>query len=102
MPPATEAYPMRMATFGLLTTVALVSMGQTPAGFAASEIAGQFAASSLPNPTINRVVICHGFACKFRTMIAFGPKDHAEMRKIMAKATSPEAERAAIARAVAW
>jgi len=56
----------KRTTFGLLTAVALVSMAQTPAGFAASEIAGQFAASSLPNPTINRVVICHGFACKFR------------------------------------
>ena len=53
---------MRMARFGLLTAVAVVSMAQTPAEFAVSEIAGQFAAASLPNPTINRVVICHGFA----------------------------------------
>jgi hypothetical protein len=76
-------------------------MAQTPTGFVASEIAGQFAAASLPNPTIDRVVICHGFACKFHTMIAFGPKDHAELRKIMANVTSPKAERASIARAVA-
>src|SRR5215469_9241000 len=93
---------MRMARWGLLAAVVLVSMAESPAQFAASQIASQFAASSLPNPTINRVVICHGFACKFRTMIAFGPKDHAELRKIMAKITSPEAERAAIALAVAW
>jgi hypothetical protein len=92
----------RMARFGLLAASALVSMAQTPAGFAVSEIAGQFTAASLPNPTLNRVVICHGFACKFRTVIAFGPKDHAELRKIMANVKSPEAERAAIARAVAW
>jgi hypothetical protein len=76
--------------------------GQNPAEFAVPEIAGQFAAASLPKPNINRVVICHGFACKFRTVIAFGPKDHAELRKIMAKVTSPEAERVAVARAVAW
>jgi hypothetical protein len=100
--PGKGAYPMRMASFGLLAALALVFMAQTPAGFAGSEIAGQFVAASLPNPSINRVVICHGFACKFRTMIAFGPKDHVELRKIMAKITSPEAERAAIARAVAW
>ena len=93
---------MRMARFGLLTAVAVVFMAQTRAEFAVSTIAGQFAASSLPNPTINRVVICHGFACKFRTAIAFGPNDHAELRKIMAKVTSPEAERVAVARAVAW
>jgi hypothetical protein len=96
------AYSMRMARFGLLTAAAVVSMAQTPPEFAVSEIAGQFAAASLPNPTINRVVICHGFACKFRTVIAFGPNDHAELRKIMAKVTSPEAERVAVARAVAW
>jgi hypothetical protein len=96
------AYSMRITRFGLLTAVTFVSMAQTPVGFATSEIAGQFAAASLPNPTINRVVICHGFACKFRTVIAFGPKDHAELRKILAKVSSPEAERVAIARAVAW
>jgi hypothetical protein len=96
------AYSMRLAGFGVLTAVAVVSMAQTPAGFAVSEIARQFAASSLPNPTSNRVVICHGFACKFRTVIAFGPNDHAVLRKIMAKVTSPEAERVAAARAVAW
>jgi hypothetical protein len=93
---------MRMPRFGLLAVVTLVSMAQTPADFGASEIAGQFAAASLPNPTINRVVICHGFACKFRTVIAFGPKDHATLRTMMAKITSPEAERVAIARAIAW
>jgi hypothetical protein len=91
-----------MARFGLLIAVAVVSMAQTPVESAVSEIARQFAAASLPNPTINRVVICHGFACKFRTVIAFGPNDHAELRKIMAKVTSPEAERVAVARAVAW
>jgi hypothetical protein len=93
---------MRLAKSGLLAAAALVSMAQTPAGFVASEIAGQFTAASLPNPTLNRVVICHGFACKFRTVIAFGPKDHAELPKFMANVKSPEAERAAIARAVAW
>ena len=93
---------MRITRFGLLIAITVVSMAQTPVGFATSEIAGQFEAASLPNPTINRVVICHGFACKFRTVIAFGPKDHAELRKIMGKVTSPEAERVAVARAVAW
>jgi hypothetical protein len=93
---------MRITRFGLLTAVAVLCMAQTPAELRVSEIAGQFAAASLPNPTINRVVICHGFACKFRTVIAFGPKDHAELRKIVAKVTSPEAERVAVARAVAW
>ena len=66
------------------------------------QIASQFAAQSLPVPTTERVVICHGFACKFRTLIGFGTDDHAELRKIMGKVTTPEAERAATAKAVAW
>src|SRR5271165_2525803 len=93
---------MRMPRFGLLAAVTLVSMAQTPADFGPPEIAGQFAAASLPKPTTNRVVICHGFACKFRTVIAFGPNDHAALRKIMANVNGPQAERAAIARAVSW
>ena len=51
---------------------------------------------------IDRVVICHGFACKFRTMIGFDASDHAELRKIMAKVGTAEAERAAMTKAVAW
>ena len=66
------------------------------------QIASQFAAQSLPVPTTERVVICHGFACKFRTLIGFGTDDHAELIKIMGKVTTPEGERAATAKAVAW
>ena len=36
-----RAYSTRMARFGLLTAVAVVSMAQTPAEFAVSEIAGR-------------------------------------------------------------
>ena len=34
--------------------------------------------------------------------LGFGTDDHAKIRKIMGKVTTPEAERAAIAKAVAW
>jgi hypothetical protein len=36
------AYSMRMARFGLLAAVAVVSMAQAPAEFAVSEIAGRY------------------------------------------------------------
>jgi hypothetical protein len=70
--------------------------------YAMEQIAGQFAEQSLPVPTTERVIICHGFACKFRTLIGFDGKDHAELKKIMAKPANPEAERAAMAKAVGW
>jgi len=95
---------MRTSTrLGLILALALTSPAAVAANdFATEAIAEQFAASSLPVPTNDRVVICHGFACKFRTLIAFDAKDHGELRKLMAKTGSPEAERAAMAKAVAW
>ena len=81
---------------------AAVLAGATVDDPASEQIAGQFAAQSLPVPTTARVVICHGFACKFRTLIGFGANDHAELRKIIGKPANAEAERAAVAKAVAW
>jgi hypothetical protein len=58
---------------------------------------------SLLPPSAFRVVICHGFGCAFRTEIALGSADHAQMAAIMASgAASAEAERAAIGRTEAW
>ena len=90
------------ASFIFVISAFLVSMASAADDPAADQLASQFAAQSLPVPTTERVVICHGFACKFRTLIGFGTDDHAELRKIMGKVTTPEAERAAIAKAVAW
>lgn len=54
-------------------------------------------------PTASRVVVCHAFGCARRDSVAFGAKDLASIRKILAAGkASPEAERAAIARYVAW
>jgi hypothetical protein len=92
-----------ITSVALVLSLALTSAAAVAANDLASEaIAEQFAASSLPVPTIERVIICHGFACKFRTLIGFDSKDHGELRKMMAKTGSPEAERAAMAKAVAW
>ena len=87
---------------GIVLTAAFVSVAAAADDPAADEIASQFANQSLPVPTTERVIVCHGFACKFRTLIGFDTEDHAELRKIMAKVATPEAERAAVAKAVAW
>jgi hypothetical protein len=97
------AVAMRIGTgLGLALTVACAGIAAAAGDFSSEEIAGQFAAQSLPIPTTERVVICHGFACKFRTMVGFDAQDHAELRKIMGKVGTPEAERAAMAKAVSW
>jgi hypothetical protein len=67
------------------------------------EIIQRFEELSLPPPTPSRVVVCHGFACKYRTEIDFDTSDHAALKKLMVKAgASPETERKATAEAVAW
>src|SRR5256885_1292727 len=90
------------AGLGLALTVACAGVAAAAGDFAIEEIAGQFAAQSLPFPTTERVIIWHGFACKFRTMVGFSTQDHAELRKIMGKVGTAEAERAAMAKAVSW
>jgi hypothetical protein len=57
----------------------------------------------VPLPTTSQVVVCHGFGCKFRTVVAFGEKDIRTLRGILAAGRkSADAEISAIANAVAW
>jgi hypothetical protein len=56
---------------------------------------------SLSLPTQNRIVICHGFGCAFRT--SFGSADVAKLAELLAPGRrSAAAERRAIASASAW
>jgi hypothetical protein len=49
------------------------------------------------------VTICHGYGCSFRTKLTLGAADGARFRSIMSVgAASPQAERAALARAVSY
>ena len=67
------------------------------------QLAEQYEQQSVALPTPRLVVVCHGFACKFRTEIGLDDADSAALRQLMAPGTaSPEAERAAAANAVAW
>jgi hypothetical protein len=75
-------------------------------GFAAKideQLVEQYQQQSIPVPTLRLVVVCHGFACKFRTEIGFDESDYTALRQLMATGVaSPEAERLAAANAVAW
>jgi hypothetical protein len=58
---------------------------------------------SLRLPTPAAVVVCHGFGCAHRTEVGLGPGDRARLTEILAAGrTSAEAERRAVATAVAW
>jgi hypothetical protein len=63
----------------------------------------RFEDMSLPAPTPSGVVVCHGFGCRFRTPIGVSAADRAKLTQIMtAGHASAEAERKAVAQAVAW
>jgi hypothetical protein len=91
------------AAVALLTGLFAFSVGPAFGAGIDPEIAERFAALSLPVPALSRVVVCHGFACKYRTEIGFGAGDYAALRKLMAGAgKSADTERKAAAQAVAW
>jgi hypothetical protein len=68
-----------------------------------SRIVARFQTLSMSFPTTGRVVICHGFGCQRRTEIGLSRADHARFAQLMAPGrASAEAERRAVAQAIAW
>jgi len=66
-------------------------------------IAKRFESMSLPTPTPTSVIVCHGFGCRYRTPITLSAADHAKLAQFLsAGRASAEAERKAVAQAVAW
>lgn len=58
---------------------------------------------SLKLPTTAAVIVCHGFGCTHRTEIGLGSADRARLTTLLAAGrASAEAERRAVATAVAW
>lgn len=64
---------------------------------------GQHESRSVGLPTAGQLVLCHGHGCRFKTPVAVTPADRARLGGFLsAGGASAPAERAAIARAVAW
>ena len=62
-----------------------------------------YAAHGATPPTQSHAIVCHGFGCQLRTSVSLGASDLARLQAILrAGAASPQAERGAIAEAVAW
>ncbi|PWK65931.1 hypothetical protein [Aminobacter sp. AP02] len=61
-------------------------------------------AQAAPNVAVtNRIDICHGYSCAFRSRLDLGPNDAKRFASILASGkASPQAERAAIAKAVSY
>jgi hypothetical protein len=58
---------------------------------------------SLSPPTTRMVIVCHDFGCAQRTPVGLGPGDHATLSSLLAPGrASADAERKAIAAAIAW
>jgi hypothetical protein len=67
------------------------------------QIAEAFSEVSLPLPSPDQIIFCHGYGCKFRTAVALSAADHTRLAAIMAPGkASAEAERRSAAAAVAW
>src|SRR6185295_163465 len=68
-----------------------------------SSIVQAYSTYSLSVPTAASVIICHGFGCDRRTEIGLGKADHSKLATLLAPGKkSAEAERGALATAIAW
>ncbi len=54
-------------------------------------------------PKADRIYVCHGFGCEYKTPVDFTSRDLRRLRNILSGGRgSPKAERAAISKAVQW
>lgn len=92
---------MRLKRTAIVLVAAVFSCGSV---LAESNAARQYLAKyDVPSPTATSVVVCHGFNCKFRTLITLGSDDIGKLREILARGSkSARSEINAIADAVAW
>lgn len=90
------------ATIGMVAWISAAPAAQ-PMLQADPQIAESFTEVSLPRPSAEQIIFCHGYGCKFRTPVALSAAEHKRLAAIMAPGkASPEAERVAAAAAVAW
>jgi hypothetical protein len=87
----------------VFTLIAIAWAEPSAADSVDPSIAERFASFSLPTPTPTSVIVCHGFGCRFRTPVALSAADDAKLSQFLnAGHASAEAERKAVAQAVAW
>jgi hypothetical protein len=92
---------MRLKRTAIVFVAVSITCGSA---FAESNAARQYLAKyDVPAPTPTSVVVCHGFNCKYRTLVGLGAGDIGKLREILARGRgSARSEINAIADAVAW
>jgi hypothetical protein len=99
---SSAALSILVAALGGMALISVAPAAQ-PISQPDPQIAEAFTEVSLPRPSADQIIFCHGYGCKFRTPVALSPAEHKRLAAIMAPGKrSPEAERAAAAAAVAW
>ncbi|NRG18853.1 hypothetical protein HPQ64_14265 [Rhizobiales bacterium] len=90
--------------YSLLTAASAVLLAACGAAQISSYSGGWYRQHSGVMPRDDgRIYVCHGFGCAYKTPVDFSFGQRAKLRKILAAGgRSPEAERRAIAKAVAW
>jgi hypothetical protein len=87
----------------ILASIAIGGSAAAATATVDAAIAKRFEDMSLPTPSPSSVIVCHGFGCRFRTPVALSSADHAKLAQFLAAGRgSAEAERKAVAQAVAW
>lgn len=88
----------------LAVGVALAAIGLAScAGQANGDAKGWYDGEKNTAPTSERVYICHGFGCTYRTSVSYRSRDLRRLRSILDSGrASPSAERLAISKAVQW
>lgn len=83
--------------------VVFTLMQTTPLYAAAAGAEAHLRKYEVPIPTAGLVVICHGFACRYRTPINLSSKDISRLREILDRGRrTARDEINAVAKAVAW
>jgi len=92
-----------MMTRNAFVALAVLLCGSTHAYAYDASISNAYASVSLPLPSTNMVVVCHGFGCERRTAIGLSTGDRAKLAELLAAGRiSADAERRAVAAATAW
>jgi hypothetical protein len=92
-----------MNTKVLFAATAVALCGFSPARAYDASIVNAYTYYSLSVPTPTSLIVCHGFGCDRRTEIGLGKADYSKLSALLAPGKkSAEAERSALANAVAW
>ncbi len=88
---------------GLLAVGGFLSVLGGCAGQAGGDATAWYNGKGGIPPKSNRIYVCHGFGCTYKTRVDFSADDLSKLKSILARgAASPREERQAIADAVSW